>query len=524
MLKLEDKVLDHVTEGDVLTLDERDAPPLPDKCEMCASNLVEDDGTSKRDVCSRCAAAADAARVRQDGAPRCEIAECVGYAAVHCAACDVNFCAQCKAAHTRMYASQIAEEKHRTDVPATRGPALRCRDHHRRATRVCLTPQCVSAELGILLCEQCVQPPGGAHHAHTHVGVAPVESAERAVAVASMERAEALEEQLVADLRSAAAAARKLQRDAGTVREAIEAARAAAHAEVDAHAAALLALVEADVAAREVALGAREAAARTGLVLAQEAQRAAALAREPATDAGPRREAALRAEMLVERAKVDAAAASVGSLDNGGLHVEVMRVLPGRLAKRVVELPYNGVSFDEGGVLWWIGTTGKTRPYENPHRSGAVLARMSSTFVAKDGRVLGDAAHFVQHCPNPAVCNSTKQEAGSWMAVDFGMEWRVEPTHYCLRADISVIFTTRERCHPIHWELQASTDGKVWVALRRHGGDKALEKADATVAWEVEARGHGYRAFRVMQTGLNNAGVESLCCSGIELYGRLWRV
>ena len=85
------------------------------------------------------------------------------------------------------------------------------------------------------------------------------------------------------------------------------------------------------------------------------------------------------------------------------------------------------------------------------------------------------------------------------------------PTHYAYRNDYG-----GGGNHPRSFELQGSTDGKSWTTLSQHSG----EDWDVHCAkhWPIEAgRGAAYSRFRILNKGSPN----HLCCSGIELYGKV---
>ena len=100
------------------------------------------------------------------------------------------------------------------------------------------------------------------------------------------------------------------------------------------------------------------------------------------------------------------------------------------------------------------------------------------------------------------------------MSVDLGEGRSLRPDHYCLRHD------NNGGCVLRHWRLEGSHDGRAWVALRTHTNDASIAEASmATAAWPVEGATEAFRHFRILQTGPNASGYNSLMCAGIELYG-----
>ena len=178
-----------------------------------------------------------------------------------------------------------------------------------------------------------------------------------------------------------------------------------------------------------------------------------------------------------------------------------------------IELVFSS-PFDTNGVLYHIATDGGKRAYSNPHEAGLVKVSSSSQRVG-----CYDHRRFV-HTYAKAVYNFTGNEANAWMAVDLGEGRALRANHYCLRSDRHVHANKLRG-----WELQGSNDGQSWATLRQHADDASLGLESMSVAaWPVEQGHDAYRHFRILQTHLNSSGVNNLlCCTGIELYGKLQR-
>lgn len=166
--------------------------------------------------------------------------------------------------------------------------------------------------------------------------------------------------------------------------------------------------------------------------------------------------------------------------------------------------------FDENGLFYYIGTVGGTRPYQNPHNSGDVVAALSNS-----GGFLSSHPHkFVGRVPDGF--NFTSDESESWMGVDIGPKRRLIPNYYCIRTD---------QCprKMMNWELQAMVGGDMgeWVTLRRHENDTSLEDEPHSVAaWPIPVKDDTpYRYFRIFQFGKNSSNTHHLACCGMELYG-----
>ena len=169
-------------------------------------------------------------------------------------------------------------------------------------------------------------------------------------------------------------------------------------------------------------------------------------------------------------------------------------------------------SFDRGGVLYYIGTSGHTVPWANPANSGRV-----TTNQGPGGMTSGSHTQIVngpgpEHFQNVGTSNTPN----SWMAVDLGATRQLVVEHYVLR---NAKGREQALCN---WELQGapSADGP-WTTLHRHDSDESLiyQRVNCA-AWEVDGAAP-FRAFRIHQHGVNAQGHNHLCFSGIEFYGSL---
>ena len=178
----------------------------------------------------------------------------------------------------------------------------------------------------------------------------------------------------------------------------------------------------------------------------------------------------------------------------------------------VIDCPYPGQAFGEGGVLHRLGTDHGRRAWVNPHTDGKVVAALSS---AGSGDSL---PHKFVGRSDDGQCHTANQP-NSWMSVDLGEGRTVVPTHYCLRTDENGdAFVKR------HWTLEgkAADPGADWQEIRRHDNDATMPKQKFAVgAWPVEAGGRAFRHFRIRQHGKNAVGKDHLMCCGFEVYGQL---
>ena len=82
--------------------------------------------------------------------------------------------------------------------------------------------------------------------------------------------------------------------------------------------------------------------------------------------------------------------------------------------------------FDQGGIIYWVGSNGRTSDWVNPAGRGIVVVSSS------EGRVLpyGVLEDVLSRDVAPRNCH-TKDDRNSWFALDLGL-W-VAPSAYTLR-------------------------------------------------------------------------------------------
>ncbi|XP_063240551.1 E3 ubiquitin-protein ligase HECTD1 isoform X2 [Bacillus rossius redtenbacheri] len=168
--------------------------------------------------------------------------------------------------------------------------------------------------------------------------------------------------------------------------------------------------------------------------------------------------------------------------------------------------------FDENGIIYWIGTNGKTCPeWVNPGQYGLVMVTSS------DGRNLpyGRLEDVLSRDANALNCH-TNDDKRAWFAVDLGV-W-VIPTCYTLRHARGY-----GRSALRNWFFQVSKDGVAWTTLYTHVDDGSLNEPGSTSSWLLEPpadESQGWRHVRLQQAGKNASGqTHYLSLSGFEVYG-----
>ena len=181
--------------------------------------------------------------------------------------------------------------------------------------------------------------------------------------------------------------------------------------------------------------------------------------------------------------------------------------------------------FDEAGALYYLGSAGKTRLYQNPHAVGQVEAFSSSIASGHPEDAIGRVAVDCQ----------TGNKPFSYFAVDLGEGRQLLPTCYSIRNRNATTHVM------LNWHFEGSNDKIDWVVLDRRlhlTGDPAQDAAlfeeklqlceeGAASTWSIGKGVYrplgrdGFRYFRVTQVGKNSSGSDSLALSGMELYGKV---
>ena len=177
---------------------------------------------------------------------------------------------------------------------------------------------------------------------------------------------------------------------------------------------------------------------------------------------------------------------------------------------------FSGKSGDNNGYIYWLGTEGKTKKFENPHTKGRL--RITSTGMEKG--------------EEPAVVSRKRAEVivrggeDAWLCMDLGKSRAMMPTHYTLchgspepNYNLSNSFTLEGH----------SKARNCWVDLAvppNAGPPRILKSAWAqgcVGTWPVDAQGERFRYLRIRSVGANQRGDNSLPICAIEFYGRLYK-
>jgi len=162
--------------------------------------------------------------------------------------------------------------------------------------------------------------------------------------------------------------------------------------------------------------------------------------------------------------------------------------------------------FDQNGILYWLGTNGKTKPWSNPSHLKEV--KLESSPLMRDSK---DVSAIVGR---EAVRCVTKPVDKSWFQIDF-LHRKIKPKHYMLRH-----YITWDSEAMRNWKFEGSNSGDKWDLLREHVKDESLCAKGQSHTWELDTQ-EFYSMFRILQTGVNSNQHNYLALSGFEIYGEM---
>ena len=179
--------------------------------------------------------------------------------------------------------------------------------------------------------------------------------------------------------------------------------------------------------------------------------------------------------------------------------------------------------FDHNGALYFLGTRGLSKKYENPHTLKLIKAFGSSLL----------SGNFSDFVGRKYINLSTENEENSFFGIDLGPNRALIPTAYSLKnrdSDTNVLLC---------WNFQGSNDKINFEILDQRffyseTNDKLrektrkcrhmLKKPKTTSTWGINKKikdkyPNGFRYFLLKQLGKNSSGNYNLTISGFEIYG-----
>ena len=179
--------------------------------------------------------------------------------------------------------------------------------------------------------------------------------------------------------------------------------------------------------------------------------------------------------------------------------------------------------FDHNGALYYLGTQGLTKKYENPHKLKLIKAFGSSLL----------SGNFYDFVGRKFTNLSTENEENSFFGIDLGPERYLKPTSYSIKnrdSDTNVLlcWNFQGSNDKINFEIldkrifSSETDEKLNDKTRKYR--HLLKKPKTTSTWGVskkirEKYPNGFRYFLLKQIGKNSSKNYNLAISGFEIYG-----
>uniref|UniRef100_A0A158P7N2 E3 ubiquitin-protein ligase n=1 Tax=Angiostrongylus cantonensis TaxID=6313 RepID=A0A158P7N2_ANGCA len=166
--------------------------------------------------------------------------------------------------------------------------------------------------------------------------------------------------------------------------------------------------------------------------------------------------------------------------------------------------------FDEQGIIYWLGTNGRTASdWTNPASIGIVQVTSSD-----QRQPFGKPEDVLSRDVNPINCHSSDDRNANF-TIDLGI--LIYPTAYTLRHARGY-----GRSALRNWLFQGSKDKQVWEVLVAHSDDTSLGDPGSTATWPIEDDRRPFRYFRIAQNGKNSSGqTYYLSISGFEIYGEI---
>uniref|UniRef100_A0A914ZV22 E3 ubiquitin-protein ligase n=10 Tax=Parascaris univalens TaxID=6257 RepID=A0A914ZV22_PARUN len=190
----------------------------------------------------------------------------------------------------------------------------------------------------------------------------------------------------------------------------------------------------------------------------------------------------------------------------------VRQIKDARRSSSKISFVYSS-DFDDQGLIYWLGTNGKTfSHWTNPASVNVVYVTSS------DGarQPYGHPEDILSRDVSALNCH-TSDDKNAHFTIDLGVY--IYPTSYTLRHARGY-----GRSALRNWLFQGSRNGRTWDVLLVHENDAALSDPGSTATWPVVcAEGKGpYRYLRIAQNGKNASNqTYYLSLSGFEVYGNV---
>jgi len=167
------------------------------------------------------------------------------------------------------------------------------------------------------------------------------------------------------------------------------------------------------------------------------------------------------------------------------------------------QLRYHSLT-DENGLIYYIGTSKKKKPFSNPGVTGEVLVRQST----RGGGAPEAVFDRVRASP---VENSYDSDGSPWISVRF-RDYHLRPTSY-------VIWQDRDH-FLVNWRFEGRigvSDG--WTTIEERKSDRTLTSAASHAAVFHVTCQKFFQEFRISLTGPSDKGSMNYDITQLEFYG-----
>lgn len=165
---------------------------------------------------------------------------------------------------------------------------------------------------------------------------------------------------------------------------------------------------------------------------------------------------------------------------------------------------------DNGGFVYWLGTSGKRERFANPHEKGRLR-------ITSSGLSTGSEALLVARKRQPCW---THDMPDAWICLDLGRNRALSPTHYTLCNG-----SPENGFDLLSWALEAyDPQADLWLDLsaRAPQGQRSLPSPWGVQTFPLDHKNKAWRYLRIRNTGLNSRGTHEMPICAWEFYGDLF--
>lgn len=157
---------------------------------------------------------------------------------------------------------------------------------------------------------------------------------------------------------------------------------------------------------------------------------------------------------------------------------------------------------DTNGVLYYLGSSGKTSTWQNPINKGVS--------ITSSGGGSGSPTDLADRQPTAFYVTAA---TNNWVRIDLPKSLKC--SYYSLRNRNYNGNNIR------NWKLQGCNAGSEWVDLDTQSNNVSINGESQWLSLPVTNNQASFTSFRILQTGHESSGDDYLCLGEIELYGVL---